>query len=112
MSQAYTPASYSAGLFLTFVFLLALSGSLIGYVLARKVRGKYMAFGSLVYWIAYFINLYFVYVYSYYREGLYQIDAVYTLSTLVLFSVFLVPFLNLVYVARWYRLKHLQTEKR
>jgi hypothetical protein len=106
MSQAITDASYIATLVFAFFIFLAGVGSLIGYLLAKKVRGKYMAISSAVYWAVYLINLYFVYLYSYHREGLYQIDAIYTLSRLVYFSGFLIPFLNLAYVITWYRLKN------
>ena len=106
MSQAITPNSYVEMLAFIFFISMAGAGSLIGYVLAKKIRGKHMTIGSAVYWTVYLINLYFVYLYSYHREGLYQIDAIYALSTFLYLSGFVIPFLNLAYIITWYRLRH------
>jgi len=86
--------------------LLAGVSLLIGYVLAKNVRGKHMAIGSAVYWAVYLINLYFVYYFSYNYEGLRQIYPIYALSGLIYFSGYLMLFLDLAYAITWYRLKH------
>ena len=74
MSQAYTPSNYYFGLLLTWALFLALFGYLIGRVLARFVGGRYVAFGSLAYWVLTFLLLF-----SYWPA--------YWLTFLVLFAV-------------------------
>lgn len=105
-SVAITPSGYVQGFFVLFISLLALVGVFIGYILAKKVKGRHMAIGSAVYWTVSFINLFLIYRYSYHHESLYQIPAIYTLSNLIWWSVFLVPFVNVAYIVRKYTLKH------
>ncbi len=97
MSQAYTPGSYVLGLFLTWVLFLALSGFLIGYVLARKVRGKYMAFGSLAYWVFTFLLLFYYW-------------PAYWLTFLILFAV-LVLFADITYAVSYIAGKRKKQER-
>jgi len=81
------PMWYIIGILFYNVAFLASIGAVIGYVLSKKVRGKYMAIGSAVYWTISLINLYF-----------------FTVNVLFFWSTFLVPFLNLAYIIGKYRL--------
>jgi hypothetical protein len=102
MNVSYTDYSYVFGILVLFISFLVFIGLLVGYVLAKKVRGRHMAIGSALYWTISFINLYFINLYYYRREGIYQIPTIYTLSSLIFWSMFLVPFLNLAYIIQKY----------
>jgi len=106
LSVAYTPQSYVNSILLTFVFFLGTIGAIIGYVLSKKVRGKHMAIGSTVYWTISLINLYFATFYIHDR-------IMCTVNALILFSMFLVPFLNVAYIVGKYghKLARLRTLK-
>jgi len=86
-------------IFFCIFYFLGSVGASIGYVLSKKVRGKYMAVGSAVYWTISLINLHFTTFYIRDRT-------VRTVNAIILFSMFLVPFLNLAYIIGRYRLKH------
>jgi len=98
LSIAYTPSSYALSIFFGIVSFLAFIGAIIGYVLSKLVRGKYMAIGSAVYWTISLINLYFTtfYIHDYIAR---------TVNAIIFFSMFLVPFLNIAYIVGKYGLK-------
>jgi len=93
----YLPPGEIIFILFCIVSFLAFIGAVIGYVLSKKVRGKHMAIGSAVYWTISLINLYFTtfYIHDYIAR---------TVNAIILFSMFLVPFLNLAYIVGKYRL--------
>lgn len=93
MSEATTPQSFVFGILLLFIFLLAVTGVLIGYFLAKKVRSKYMAIGSVIYWTITLLYL--------------SIDG--NLVSSIFLSIFLVLFLNIAYIITKYRQMHTRT---
>lgn len=112
--MAYTPlghvfqlinhGSYVSALLASIFFLEALVGLFIGFVLGKWGEGRYVAAGSVIYWTAYFINLYWRYRYSF-REFLFQIPAFQTLSFLFMFSGVFVLFLTIGYAIQEYALE-------
>jgi len=102
------PPGYIFSIFFTIVSFLAFIGAIIGYVLSKLVRGKHMAIGSAVYWMISIINLYF---FTLYLTTFHIPRIVRTVNWLILWSMFLVPFLNLAYIVGRYRLKHAEKIK-
>jgi len=106
LSIASVPTDMGGYIFFIFLYIvsfLAFIGAVIGYVLSKKVRGKYMAIGSAVYWTISLINLYFfiLYLHTFHIPRI-----VSTVNAIIFWSIFLVPFLNLAYIIGRYRLKH------
>ncbi len=114
--MAYTPSSYVlqlvtsgpiyyvAALLASIVISGALVGLFIGWVLGKWGEGRYVAAGSVIYYTAYFINLYWRYRYSF-QEFIFRIPAFQTLSDLFIFSGAVVLFLPIGYAIRKHTLK-------
>ncbi len=97
--QLITPGTYVSAFLASIVFFEALVGLFIGFALGKWGDGRYVAAGSVIYWTAYVINLYWRYRYSF-QEFLFQIPAFQTLSDLFIFSGAVVLFSLIGYAIR------------
>jgi hypothetical protein len=94
---ALYPASYPTDPFFIpaivgfYIFLLACAGFVLGSILVKKVKGKFMIIGSAVYWVFTFLYL------SYAPHQNSVIDYLYR----ALWSTFLVFFIDITYAVRY-----------
>jgi len=102
-----TQAFFLPGAALFYVFVLACAGYGVGYILEKKVKGRFMIIGSAVYWVFAFLFLSAV-VGQVSSALLYENPILYHSFNVAFWSTFLVLFADITYAVKYIARKRKQ----